>query len=146
MIEVRKLAGRLVAVRSIAPVKLEDVEKLGVALAPLVKELSGGMLMIADLRPCGIVPQDVADRIMDLQRHDNPVVLRHAYLIGEGQGSLSLQLSRMLREAGHQGRRSFTDPKAGAEWLNEVTTDTEKRALSSFLNEGASLPVRAMGK
>jgi hypothetical protein len=144
MIALKKLNGRLIGVRSIAPVTLEDVELLAQALGTVVRELVDGMLMIVDLRPCGIVPLPVAERIVELQRRDNPALIRSAYLITEDQGSLGLQLSRMLRATSHPARRAFDQVSAAVRWLGEVLTELEKPSLIAFLAEGASLPVRTM--
>jgi hypothetical protein len=139
MIALKKLHDRLIGVRSIAPVVFDDVESLGQALGAVMRELTGGMLMIVDLRPCGIVPLPIAERIIELQRRDNPALIRAAYLITEDQGGLGLQLSRMLRATSHPARRAFDDKPAAVRWLGEVSTEPEKRALTAFLDQGSTL-------
>jgi hypothetical protein len=72
-----------------------------------------------------------------MMRADNPAVERNALLVAP-RTVMGLQLERMVREAGHPGRRVFRDAPSLLVWLGEVLTVEEHTELQRFLDETPS--------
>ena len=71
-------------------------------------------------------------------RTDNPRVERNGVL-GSEDALLTLQVQRLLVEAGGQDRRKvFTRATALLTWLSEVLEEPERARLGVFLDEGSA--------
>jgi hypothetical protein len=76
---------------------------------------------------------EIADRMIQLIRTDNPRVERSAYLMPAAGATLHLQFQRLVKEAAHPARRIFTDVGAMRGWLDAVLAPAERERLASFL-------------
>jgi hypothetical protein len=91
------------------------------------------VILCTDLRATQLFAPDVASQIIDLMRGDNPRVERNGVL-GNESALLTLQVQRLLIEAGSPGRRKiFTELPPLVTWLNEVLVPSERIRLLTFL-------------
>jgi hypothetical protein len=144
MITVESHAGVLIELRFEGTVTLEEVARFKQATAAMVTALwerdRRRVTLCTDLRATHIFSPEVTFEIIDLMRGDNPRVQRNGVL-GNESALLTLQVQRLLIEAGGPGRRQiFTAPHPLMTWLGEVLTSSERARLASFL--GAYRPRR----
>jgi hypothetical protein len=143
MITVECHSGVLIELRFDGKPTLDDVARFKDETAALVTELwtrrARRVVLCTDLRATNLFAPEVASQIIDLMRGDNPRVDRNGVL-GNESALLTLQVQRLLIEAGSPGRRRiFTSPPALAAWLGEVLEDSERARLRAFL-EGLPPP------
>ena len=63
----------------------------------------------------------------------NTRLVRVAIFVSHTNATLGMQLRRLVREAGNDSRRVFTDAGEGALFLGEILDVDELRALAAFL-------------
>jgi hypothetical protein len=144
MITVESHAGVLIELRFDGAPTLEDVERFKAETAALVirlhMETGRRVVLCTDLRRTQLFAPEVATRIIDLMRGDNPRVDRNGVL-GNESALLTLQVQRLLIEASSPGRRRiFTDPGLLVSWLEEPLGDDERERLRAFLAAGSPRP------
>jgi hypothetical protein len=137
MITVECHAGVLIELRFDGTPTLEDVERFKTETAALVTQLwtrtGRRVVLCTDLRATRLFAPDIASRIIDLMRGDNPRVDRNGVL-GNESALLTLQVQRLLIEAGNPGRRRiFTALGPLAAWLGEALKADERARLGTFL-------------
>ncbi len=88
-----------------------------------------------DMRASGLFRPAVADDLTAMMRSDNAAVYRNA-LLGTGGAIFTMQLQRLLREAGSEQRRIFTESGILVAWLDEVLTPAERVRLREFIVAG----------
>jgi hypothetical protein len=138
MITVECHAGVLIELRFDGTPSLDDVDRFKAETAALVTDLSGPagrrVVLCTDLRRTELFAPDVASRIIDLMRSDNPRVDRNGVL-GNENALLTLQVQRLLIEAGSPGRRRlFTTTVGLISWLDEALDERERARLRAFLD------------
>jgi hypothetical protein len=143
MITVECHAGVLIELRFDGTPTLDDVARFKLETAALVTELwareGRRVILCTDLRATNFFAPEVASQIIDLMRSDNPRVDRNGVL-GSESALLTLQVQRLLIEAGSPGRRRiFTHRDPLVSWLGEVLEEDERVRLLAFLG-GPSLP------
>jgi hypothetical protein len=134
--------GVLIELHFEARPSLDDVERFKAETAALVTERwvrSGRRVVLCtDLRSAQLFAPDVASRIIDLMRSDNPRVERNGVL-GNESAIFTLQVQRLLIEARSPGRRRlFTQQGALQAWLDESLQPDESARLQQFLDAGPS--------
>lgn len=137
MITVECHSGVLIELRFDGAPTLDDVERFKTETAALVTRLSAEhgrrVTLCTDLRRTELFAPEVASRIIDLMRGDNPRVDRNGVL-GSESALLTLQVQRLLIEAGSPGRRRiFTNPGTLIAWLDDALIEDERSRLRSFL-------------
>jgi hypothetical protein len=132
MWSIHRNAGRLIEVKVVSPVTLQELQPFAQRLREVSDELPERFVGCVHLVEANIFPPDVANGFINIMQRDNPRLERSAFLIG-AQAVFALQIERMLREADHSRRRSFRSAETLAEWLSEVLTEEEKAALHRFL-------------
>lgn len=137
MITVECHVGVLVELRFDGPATVAEVDGMTSATSALVTELwtrhSRRVVICTDLRATQLFAPEVADRIIDLMRGDNPKVERNGVL-GNASAILTLQVQRLLIEARSPGRRRiFTEQGDLSRWLDEILAADESVRLHQFL-------------
>jgi hypothetical protein len=143
MITVESTVGALVELRFIGSPRMNDALEFEAKTATLVKRIvkSGKRraILCTDLRAGGVLAPDVSARIVWLMRQDNPHVERNAFF-AKDSAVLSLQVQRVISEAGERNRRQiFDNDILLTSWLSEVTTPDELARLRVFLASGPLL-------
>src|SRR4051794_6581527 len=117
--------GRLIEVLVATPVALEEVEAFGKRLRVVVGPQAGKIIVCVDLRGARVFPPAVAEAFVGVMRGDNPRLERSAFLVSDS-ALFSLQVERMIREAGSPLRRTFREPADLAAWVADALTDDER--------------------
>jgi hypothetical protein len=130
--------GVLIELRFEGPPSLDDVEQFKATTAAIVTEQwarhERRVVLCTDLRGTKLFAPEVASRIIDLMRSDNPRVERNGVL-GNESGIFTLQVQRLLIEARSPGRRRvFTEPSVLRAWLDESLQPEESARLRQFLD------------
>ena len=136
MMSVARTTGRLLEVRTTAPLSDAEVDAFVKRFATLLTEVKGLLAVGCDLRGSPVLDGPTAARMMDLLRRDNPRIERSALLVGSERPTLWLQVERMVRESNNPNRRAFRDPAEAEAFLAPVLDDAEKRRLTAFLGAG----------
>jgi hypothetical protein len=124
--------GRLVQIRLASPLDTEGMARF-VERARFVLLGVPRVIGIADLRRLNVMAPDSADMITTMLVRDNGRVERTAILVPSVQGSLGLQLTRMLRDAKAHARQLFDDPTEATVFLRDLLDPAEDLALDRFL-------------
>lgn len=134
MIRLSNPFGRLVTIRLLDPVTVEEYERFDIKVRHLVSLLPPNLVFCSDLRCAGLLPGAVAQRIPESMRRDQPWLRRAALLVQEESAVAALQFRRIIKGASsNPSRRSFTDPEAALRWLAEVLLPSEQAHLASFI-------------
>jgi hypothetical protein len=142
MITVECHAGVLIELRFDGKPSLDDVARFKAETAALVTRLwardARRVVLCTDLRATNLFAPEVATQIINLMRGDNPRVDRNGVL-GNESALLTLQVQRLLIEAGSPGRRRiFTDSHPLVAWLGDVLDEVERARLGEFLGHTSS--------
>jgi hypothetical protein len=114
---------------------LHALRDRGVAV---IQKSAESVIVCADYRQVRFVKAELVPQFVDFLRTVSPKIERSAVLLEPGHAIFSMQMSRMIREAGFDQRRAFTDARLAKAWLGERHTAAERGRLSAFLSE--SLP------
>jgi len=125
--------GRLLEVRLAEPVTLAAMEGYVVRVRELLAAAKEPVVAIADFRHLGVMQGPIADMLLSLMRADNPKMERAAYVMPAESATLKLQLTRLIREAASDARRTFDAPPDAEAWLAERLKPSERARVSSFL-------------
>jgi hypothetical protein len=125
--------GRLVDASLVSPLTLEELDTAVLALRAILMRMQGSAVLCMDLRRLLVLQQEAADRFLVMMRADSARVERTAYLLPEGNAVLSLQMDRILREAGGEARRAFSRPAGLRAWLAPILKEAEQKRLDEVL-------------
>jgi hypothetical protein len=134
-------AGRLVEITFWGALSLADVQALRTRLWTVLSQLEGRAVIWADLRFTARFSPEVADKLIEMLRVDNPKVERSAYPIG-ASAAFAVQVERIVAEAAAGAgkiatRRTFRDLVSAGTWLKEVLTLSAERERIDHLIAGA---------
>jgi hypothetical protein len=135
--------GRLVELRVESPVTEEELLPFHETLAKLCKRFKGQIAVCTDFVGATVFLQPVATRWIEIIRKDSPLVERNAVLVGEG-AVFSMQIDRIIRQAGFKNRKAFVAPAALMAWLGEILTIRERARLELFLQDGVESRARQL--
>jgi len=141
MYTIEHRVGRLIELRVESPVTEEELLQFHDMLAKACKPIQGQIAMCTDLAGATVFTQPVTQRWMSIIKRDAPIVERNAVLVGEG-AVFSMQVERIIRNAGYKNRKTFLSPTALTTWLGEILTLAERTRLDAFLREGAESRAR----
>jgi hypothetical protein len=99
MIKVTHRIGRLVELRMIAPLAMDDFTTLQRDMGAITSKAPARLVVCADLSAAVLFPEPLADRLARYFRADNQRLERVALVVGDG-ATLFLQVERLLREGG----------------------------------------------
>ncbi len=133
MISVENNEGRLIEIRSIAPITMEDTQSMVGGLMRVLTASTARFVGCGDLRRAAVVAPEITDASISLLRRENPRIERTAFLIDTTGAVLGMQLERIVREANNPARKVFRDPVALRAFLDPVLTPAERTRLETFL-------------
>ena len=131
MVETRSVAGRIVGLTISSPVSTDEQREALVKFGGLAAAVGEKFIAVADCREARIFPPEVEEGFARLMRNDNPHIERAAILVS-ASAVFSLQLERLVREAGNPRRRTFRSLIDLESWLGEILTTDEKLGLARF--------------
>jgi len=143
MYTIENRVGRLIEIRIESPVTEEELQRFHDLLAKACKPIKGQIASCTDLAGATVFLQPVAARWIEIIRQESPIVERNALLVGEG-AVFSMQVERIIRQAGFKNRRAFLAPTALVAWLGEILTTRERTRLEQFLQEGVESRMRQL--
>src|SRR3954469_7693315 len=143
MYTIENRVGRLIELRVESPVTEEELLQFHVTLAKACKPIKGQIATCTDFVGATVFLQPVAARWIEIIRQDSPLVERNAVLVGEG-AVFSMQIERIIRQAGFKNRKAFLAPAALVTWLGEILTARERTRLEQFLQECAESRARQL--
>jgi hypothetical protein len=135
MLTVENRVGRLVELRAESPLTYEELLPFHDMLAKVAKPIGGQIVICTDFLGARVFPQNVTQRWTAIIRQESPIVDRNGVLVGEG-AVFSMQIERIIREAGYPNRRAFLQPLLCAAWLGEILNPRERTRLDAFIREG----------
>jgi len=102
-------------IRATGVVRMSDVEAMGVGADVYFAEPGCKGLFLCDNSDLKVISPDASDALVTRMRHVNATLVRSAFVVGDG--TAALQLSRMIRDAGSDKRRTFTSVIQAMAWL-----------------------------
>lgn len=138
MFTIENSVGRLVELRMASPITLEELGGFHGAVSKIVARHPGQVVVCTDLLSARVFDQHVTERLTTIIRQESPRVERNAFMVGDG-AVFSMQIERIIRDAGFANRRAFRVPTDLITWLGEVLTSAERERLAKFLREGSNL-------
>jgi hypothetical protein len=142
MYTIENRVGRLIELRVESPVTEEELSRFRDTAAKVLKPIKSQVATCTDLVGATVFLQPVAARWIEIIRQESPVVERNAVLVGEG-AVFSMQVERIIRQAGFKNRKAFLAPAALMAWLGEILTARERVRLDQFLQEGVESRARS---
>jgi hypothetical protein len=140
---VEKHAGRVVEIFVRHLESRFEVERFSQAIYNLAVKTTDAILIV-DLRTPKVFSDDVATAVIDLMVRVNAVRKKTAILFSNEHAVFGLQLGRLTKQAGDPNRRTFLDPTALLDWLDEDLSPAEKARVREFLlPKRIQLPQRA---
>jgi hypothetical protein len=133
--------GRLIEIRVESPVTDEELSQFHDRIAKVIKPIKGQVATCTDLVGATVFLQPVAARWIEIIKQENPIVERNAILVGEG-AVFSMQVERIIRQAGFKNRKAFLAPAALTTWLGEILSVRERARLDQFLQDGVESRAR----
>jgi hypothetical protein len=133
--------GRLIEIRVESPVTDEELSQFHDRIAKVIKPIKGQVATCTDLVGATVFLQPVAARWIEIIKQENPIVERNAILVGEG-AVFSMQVERIIRQAGFKNRKAFLAPAALTTWLGEILSVRERARLEQFLQDGVESRAR----
>lgn len=140
-LSVERRVGALVEIRvHDEKVTVAEAERFIIAARATITDLAvrarRRAVICTDLRSAGVFPQEVSDLIIGLMKRVNVHIERSAVFGADGTAVFTLQVQRMLSEAGNAARRRmFSNPEKLRPWLSEVLEPDAQMRLAEFLNE-----------
>ena len=141
MYTIENRVGRLIELRVESPVTYEELLQFHDTLAKVCKPIRGQLSVCTDLAGATVFTQPVTKLWTSIIKQESPLVDRNAVLVGEG-AVFSMQVERIIREAGHQNRKAFLSPTELTAWLGEILTVRERTRLEAYLREGVESRAR----
>jgi hypothetical protein len=143
MYTIENRVGRLIELRVESPVTEEELLQFHDKIAKVIKPIKGQLATCTDLAGATVFLQPVAARWIEIIKQENPIVERNAVLVGEG-AVFSMQVERIIRQAGFKNRKAFLAPAPLIAWLGEILTARERARLEQFLQEGVESRARQL--
>ena len=128
--------GRLLEVRVVPPVPLEEITRFLQEIVRLTAAQPAKIVACTDLRGgARAADPDMIDFIAGIIRSENPRLERNALVVPVMSPTFALQMERMVKNAGTAQRRIFKTRSEAESWLGEVLTGAERARLRTFLDE-----------
>jgi hypothetical protein len=124
--------GRLVEIRLQSPITMEELDELRQLNGMMLASLGKPAVVCTDLRAMTLFSPELAERFLDGAKSLNPRIERSAFLLPE-RAVFTLQMERIIREAGLEARRTFVRAPELEAWLGELLDKDERARLGAFL-------------
>jgi hypothetical protein len=133
--------GRFVEARMSSPSTPEDMAHFRTRMYATLTQITGRAVIMADMTGATSFPPDVASRLIEMLKTDNPKVERTAFVLPRGANAFAQQADQMLTEAATAARaagrlaerRTFFSRSEARAWLAEVLTPREIVRLDEFV-------------
>ncbi len=132
---VRAHVGRVVELKMLSLVGLDDVSALSESLLEIIESIGGSALLLADYRAATPFAHDVADAWSRSMRRFNAAVERSAIWLDPANDTFNLQIARVVRCAGSPRRRCMQHAADVRDWLCAVATASEAACIDDLLRE-----------
>ncbi len=132
MIEFAALSETIAVARFGDDAKMEDVQGFIAQVRAHLSATTEPAVYTVDCRAVEMFAPDIAEALINLMRADNPKIRRTAIWIAP-RALFSLQIERMLREAGNPARRAFLDEERLFDWLGEVLDEEDCDSIRQCL-------------
>jgi len=133
--------GRLLEFRAMEPSMPEDLDVERQRMTHFFQTIPGKVVVCADFSRATIFSPEVATKVVDVLRYDNPRIERSGFLVSDS-AIFSLQLERLVNQAGNPARKCFRDPFDLKVFLGPNLTHEEHSRLAQFLSDPVDSPVR----
>jgi len=134
MFSVDVKVGRLLEVRLVAPVSVVDIDKAREHLGLFFRTFPGKLVACGDFSRADVFAQDVANRVLETFRQDNPKLERSGILVS-ASAIFSLQLERLVAQANNPARKCFRDAFELKAYLGSLLGREEHLRMAQFLAE-----------
>jgi hypothetical protein len=129
--------GRLIEISLSGNMTLAEVQSLRTRLWNTLGAIDGRAVIWADLRSTERFTPEVADKLLEMLRVDNPKVERSAYPIGT-RATFTVQVERIVADAAAvpgkiATRRTFRELSSAGAWLKEVLASPQERERVDYL-------------
>ena len=131
MYKVTHQVGRLVEIAIWSPVSLEEAGKWGQEHDKVVDSVGQPYVCFVDLRGAKVFPPEIVTAYLSTMKAEQQLV-RTATMLPES-ALVALQINRMIREAGHPERRTFSNADELRRSLGEVLDEKERARLEQCL-------------
>lgn len=135
MVVVENNVGRLIEIRQTGRINAEDLQETGPLFGKILGALEGKAVLCTDWRGMQVLPQPVAEILLNIIRSDNARVERQGVLL-DPSAIIGMQLDRLLRNAGKMDTRAFRDSNKMQTWLGELLSIPERTQMRKFLGAG----------
>lgn len=98
-----------------------------------IEQVGTKAVICSDWRLIDIFAPPVADAVLGMLNVTNHNVLRGGILLNAEKATFSLQVERVLRDAGNPGRKCFRDKDKLLRWLSESLDPDEIQAARYFM-------------
>jgi len=132
MFSVEVKVGRLLEIRLTAPVTLQDVQTAYDTIGQLFRKHHVKLVSAADLTHATVFSPDVASKVLEAFKGDNPRLERSGILVSNS-AIFSLQIERLIAQANNPQRRCFHDAFEMKTFLGTLLTHEEHVRLAQFL-------------
>lgn len=131
MYRVDNPVGSLVEIAIWSPVSIDEAQAWGRDHDMVIDGVEGPYVCFVDLRGARVFPPEVVNAYVSTMRSESR--LRRTATLLPDSAVVSLQIGRMIREAGHPQRQAFEDPGQLYAWLGEVLGAPERERLGALL-------------
>jgi hypothetical protein len=133
--------GRLIEARMSSPTTPEDMAHFRTRMYAALVQSPGRAVIVADMTSSTEFPPDVAARLIEMLKTDNPKVERTAFVLSREESVFARQADEMLSAAASAARaagrtverRTFFDRREARAWLAEILTPAEVVRLDAFV-------------
>ncbi|HET7500117.1 MAG TPA: hypothetical protein VFK02_03915 [Kofleriaceae bacterium] len=119
----------------------DELAQFHETFAKACRPIKGQVAVCTDFVGATVFAQSVTQRWIGIIKQDAPIVERNAVLLGEG-AVFSMQIERIIRQAGFKNRKTFLSSTDLVAWLGEILTTRERTRLENFLSEGVESRMR----
>ena len=136
-LSVTNRVGRLIEVRVVPPVTMDEATAFMMDIVRLISAHGGKIVACTDLRAATrTIDPDSIDFIASLIKSENPRLERNGLVVSSLAPTFTLQMERMVKVSGAGSQRRVFKTRVEAEaWLGEVLAEPEKARLRQFLDE-----------
>ena len=133
MFRIEQSVGKLLEIQVANLASLEEMNQFRTQVMEAVVHAPGKAVAVVDLRQPRIFAPEVASALEEMLKRANPKIDRSAVLLARDHAVFSLQLERIIRDAGNPSRRTFRDADQLKAWLKDALTVPEQVRLDRFL-------------
>src|SRR5438445_7307764 len=128
--------GRLIEVRVVPPLSLDEATRFMQEVVRLTSLHQGKIVACTDLRTgMRTVDPDTIDLLAGIMRSENPRLERNALIVSPMSATFALQMERMDKTAAAPQRRIFRTRGEAEAWRGEVSSGAQRGRLRAFLDD-----------